>query len=80
MFVNSTITLKYLIAEFRHLSKDPPGRINLISHDVDVIESMFIKQHPYYFNLHKSAIVKEEKEHIHKNDLMAPVSAPAVYL
>lgn len=80
MFANPTITLKYLIAEFRHLSKDPLGRTSLISHDIDVNESMFIKHHPYHFNPHKSAIVKEEKKYIHKNDLMSPVSAPGVHL
>lgn len=49
-----------------------PSRTNILTHDIDVGNSVPIKQHPYRVNPHKYGIMKAEVEYMLRNGLAEP--------
>ena len=69
---NQGEALKELIHEFDPLFADVPGRTTLTVHDVEVVGSEPIKQHPYRLNPEKRAKVREEVQYMLEHDLIEP--------
>lgn len=56
--------LLQLIDKYPSLFADVPGRTSVLTHDIDVSDSVPIKQHAYRVNPKKRAIMKEEIEYV----------------
>ena len=64
--------LTELIGEYPSLFSDAPSRTNVMSHDVEVGDTVPIKQHPYRMNPLKSKEMKKEIQYMLDNDIIEP--------
>ncbi|XP_059424715.1 retrovirus-related Pol polyprotein from transposon 17.6 isoform X1 [Carassius carassius] len=65
-----------LLQKYPTLFSDIPGRTTVLSHDIDVGNSVPIKQHPYRVNPAKREIMKTEVDYLLKNGLAVPSQSP----
>ena len=69
-FDQSRFELKQQIHEYEHLFPDIPTRSDKIYHDVVIVDSKAIKQHPYRMNpLKQQYLIREEVKYLLDNDL-----------
>ena len=59
--------LAEVITQYREVFPDVPSKTNLIEHDVDVGDSVPIKQHPYRVNPMKKELLDKEVQYMLKN-------------
>ena len=59
-----------VIREYPELFSDVPSRTNLVEHDVDVGDTVPIKQHPYRTNPEKSKTLSSEVEYMLDNNII----------
>ena len=64
--------LAQLIVDYKHLFPDVPSKTDKIFHDVDIGDSMPIKQHPYRMSPVKKECLKEEIQYLLENDFIEP--------
>ena len=64
--------LKQLLCEYEHLFPDIPTRTDKIYHDVDVGDSLAVKQHPYRLNPIKQKYLHDEVQYLLKHDFIEP--------
>jgi hypothetical protein len=64
--------LKQLLIEYEHLFPDVPTRTSKIFHDVEVVNSRPLKQHPYRMNPLKQDYLKKEIQYLLENDFIEP--------
>ena len=64
--------LKQLLCEYKHLFPDIPTRTDKIYHDVDVGDSLAVKQHPYRLNPIKQKYLHDEVQYLLKHDFIEP--------
>jgi len=64
--------LKQLLSEYKHLFPDIPTRTNKIFHDVDIGDSLPVKQHPYRLNPVKQKYLHDEIQYLLENDFIEP--------
>ncbi len=65
-----------LLQKYPTLFSDVPGRTTMMSHDIDVGNSVPIKQHPYRVNPSKREIMKTEVDYLLQNGLAVPSQSP----
>lgn len=65
-----------LLQKFPTLFSDVPGRTTMLSHDIDVGNSVPINQHPYRVNPAKREIMKTEVDYLRQNGLAVPSQSP----
>ncbi len=58
------------------LFADVPGKTSMLFHDIDVGNSIPIKQHPYRVNPAKRAIMRSEVDYLLTNGLAVPSQSP----
>ena len=63
--------LAQLIVDYKHFP-DVPSKTDKIFHDVDIGDSMPIKQHPYRMSPVKKECLKEEIQYLLENDFIEP--------
>ncbi|KAI2665219.1 Retrovirus-related Pol polyprotein from transposon 17.6 [Labeo rohita] len=68
--------LLQLIDKYPSLFADMPGRTSVLTHDIDVGDSLPIKQNAYGVNPKKRAIMKEEIEYMLCHDIAIPSQSP----
>ena len=64
--------LAQLIVDYKHLFPDVPSKTDKRFHDVDIGDSMPIKQHPYRMSPVKKECLKEEIQYLLENDCIEP--------
>ena len=62
--------LAEVITQYRKVFPDVPSKTNLIEHDVDVRDSVPIKQHPYRVSPMKKELLDKEVQYVLKNDII----------
>ena len=62
--------LAEVITQYREVFPDVPSKTNLIEHDVDVGDSVPIKQHPYRVSPMKKELLDKEVQYMLKNDII----------
>lgn len=68
--------LLQLITRYPSLFADVPGRTSVLTHDIDVGDSLPVKQHAYRVNPNKRVIMKEEVEYMIRHDIAVPSQSP----
>ena len=61
-----------LIVDFAELFPDVPGKTECVFHDVDVGDTMPIKQHPYLVNPIKLKFLRKEIEYMLQHGIIEP--------
>lgn len=61
-----------LIGDFSVLFNDVPTQTSVLQHDINVNDSLPVKQHAYRANMYKRAVMKEEVEYLEKHGLAVP--------
>ncbi|KAL0152873.1 hypothetical protein M9458_051806 [Cirrhinus mrigala] len=64
--------------KYPSLFADVPGRTSVLTHDIDVGDSLPIKQNAYRVNPKKRAIMKEEIEYTLRHDIAIPSQNPGL--
>ena len=62
--------LAEVITQYREVFPDVPSKTNLIEHDVDVGDSVPIKQHPYRVSPMKKELLDKEVQYMLENDII----------
>ena len=62
--------LAEVINQYREVFPDVLNKTNIIEHDVDVVDSAHIQQHPYRVNPMKKELLDKEVQYILKNDII----------
>ncbi|KAK3580497.1 hypothetical protein CHS0354_001095 [Potamilus streckersoni] len=65
--------IEQLLLEYDHLFPDVPTRTNKIYHDVEIVNSKPVKQHPYRIKpLKQKCLKKKEIQNLLENDFIKP--------
>ncbi len=65
-----------LISEYPTLFSDVPHQTTILTHDIDVGDSVPVKQHPYCVNPHKQEVMKSEVEYLLQHGCATPSQSP----